>query len=187
MFKNEFCVWQQEISKTICDALLQEIDWAKAETASTFEASNDNYVEKKELRVSDIVWQDQYSVAGAIAQSYIGLANSNAEWNFLLNGLEKIQIARYGVEGHYDWHRDNAIRQTENVRKLSISILLNDPAEFEGGQLEIKDSNGDTLNNLLKNQGDIIVFPSYLEHRVSPVVLGTRYSAVTWATGPQFR
>jgi len=60
--------------------------------------------------------------------------------------------------------------------------LLND--EFIGGGLEI---NGKFKESVLKSKGDIVVFPSFLSHRVVPVELGTRYTAVSWAYGPAFR
>jgi predicted 2-oxoglutarate/Fe(II)-dependent dioxygenase YbiX len=69
-------------------------------------------------------------------------------------------------------------------RKLSCVILLNDSTEFEGGCLRIKEVES---NNLLVKKGSIIVFPSFLEHTVTPVAKGVRYTAVTWASGPAFK
>ena len=37
------------------------------------------------------------------------------------------------------------------------------------------------------NKGDVVVFPSYFLHRVSPVTKGTRYSVVAWAVGNKIR
>jgi len=36
-------------------------------------------------------------------------------------------------------------------------------------------------------KGDIIVFPSFMVHRVKPVTKGTRKSIVIWVLGPKFR
>ena len=100
--------------------------------------------------------------------------------------LQEMQLSRYLAEdgGHYDWHIDGTEPEEGMQRKLSISILLNDPAEFEGGELQIK---GVESKNILTKRGSIVVFPSFLEHRVTPVTWGVRYSAVTWAMGPAFR
>ena len=65
-------------------------------------------------------------------------------------------------------------------RAVSLVMLLNDPAEFEGGLLQIKDKS----DNLLKNKGDIVVFDAKAEHRVTPVTRGVRYTAVCWAYTP---
>ena len=40
---------------------------------------------------------------------------------------------------------------------------------------------------LPKEQGKLILFPSYVLHEVKPVTKGERYSLVAWITGPQFK
>ena len=70
------------------------------------------------------------------------------------------------------------------VRKISMTLLLNDPSEFEGGDLElIEDKNkAETLK-----QGHAIIFASFLNHRVNPVRRGVRQSLVVWFGGKPFR
>ena len=63
--------------------------------------------------------------------------------------------------------------------------LLNEKSEFEGGDFEmLVKSNADKIE---LNKGDVVVFPSYFLHRVSPVTKGTRYSVVAWALGDMIR
>jgi PKHD-type hydroxylase len=114
------------------------------------------------------------------------MANQSAEWGYSLSSQENTQLGRYKStdEGYYDWHIDATPPENGIQRKLSISILLNDPSEFEGGILQFK---GVEDQNVLAKQGSIIVFPSFIEHKVTPVTKGVRYSAVTWASGPSFR
>ncbi len=69
-----------------------------------------------------------------------------------------------------------------NTRKLSMSIVLN--SDFEGGDFEI---NMDGKKSPRLEKGSIIVFPSFMEHRVAPVTKGIRYSLVTWFVGPPFK
>ena len=69
-------------------------------------------------------------------------------------------------------------------RKISIVVQLSDPLEYEGGELQISD--GGTNRVCEKTKGTIIIFPSYLLHRVTPVTKGTRRSLVLWVTGPPF-
>ena len=95
-----------------------------------------------------------------------------------------MQIGKYEEGGHYNWHMDlNGANMRGKSRKLSFSLLLNDPSEFEGGKLEF---DGVTEQPDQK-QGTVIIFPSYAIHRVTPVTSGVRYSAVTWVNGPAFR
>ena len=71
-----------------------------------------------------------------------------------------------------------------NVRKLSMSVMLNE--DFDGGEFEFA-SYKDTkclITSFKAKTGDIIVFPSVMEHRVAPVTKGTRYSLVNWFVGP---
>lgn len=95
-----------------------------------------------------------------------------------------LQVTEYdhSYKGFYDWHRDVESHQdgtSEGNRILSFSVLLNDSKEYEGGEFKIRDIE---LKNFTK-QTDMIMFYSNLEHKVSPVTEGTRYSLVGWLSG----
>ena len=98
--------------------------------------------------------------------------------------LPFVTVSRYRVNQFYNWHHDIDWRVTDRpTRKVSVSILLSDPASFKGGNLEffeISDYKPD------KRQGVGTFFPSYLQHRVTPVELGERYAITGWAKGPQW-
>jgi len=104
---------------------------------------------------------------------------------FDLHGFgEGIQFTEYVAPyGHYDWHCDTG--HWSNVRKLSITVELSDPAEFEGGDLELNATGYPA--KIEKVRGRAIAFPSYMVHRITPVTSGTRYSLVVWMTGPPFK
>jgi PKHD-type hydroxylase len=183
MYVNYYWHWDSVLPKDVCDLVIKSTDWDNAEKAQIYLKGGQNSEINKGTRDTDICWQDQSSMIGCIAQTYIGYANISAGWNFDVNGVERVQIGKYGVGGHYDWHIDASIPEDGFQRKLSVSILLNDPNEFEGGELEFKD----VSNQPKLKQGSIIVFPATIEHRVLPVTSGVRYSAVTWARGFPFR
>tara|TARA_R100001369_G_scaffold88634_2_gene125454 strand:+ start:1167 stop:1754 length:588 start_codon:yes stop_codon:yes gene_type:complete len=71
------------------------------------------------------------------------------------------------------------------IRKLSLSIQLTDPAEYEGGELWLYEDDKGAL--MKKDQGTLILFPSFILHEVKPVTKGERNSLVAWATGKQFK
>ena len=78
------------------------------------------------------------------------------------------------------------------VRKLSVTINLNAPGDYEGGNLEFDfgpHSNQDRFKELteIKPQGSLVVFPSYVYHRVLPITKGMRKSLVLWCLGRPFR
>ena len=178
MLNKYFERYEKALSKDFCEYVIKSVNWNKTETAKV------NRVNKGEIdlaaRITNIYWEQLLSPIGCIVQSYIVEANKN--WGYDIQRLEQVQMSQYGIGGHYNWHMDSKVPVNNEQRKLSISILLND--DFEGGGLEIE-SNKD--ENVLKYQGDIVVFPSFLQHRVLPVTDGTRYAAVSWAYGPTFR
>jgi len=106
-------------------------------------------------------------------------------FNFDLSGFLDVQFTKYTAPGgHYDWHEDNNwVDGKPSTRKLSMVLQLTNPAEYEGGQLELQGGMG--LQTL--QQGDVLFFPSFLKHRVTPMTAGVRHSLVTWFMGPQWR
>ena len=97
---------------------------------------------------------------------------------------EKAQVAEYSKGQFYHWHTDNSIDMNTDppVRKLSMTLLLNDPSEFEGGNLEIA---GKNLSRM--KQGHAAIFASFLQHRVTPVTKGVRKALVVWFSGEPFK
>jgi len=105
-------------------------------------------------------------------------------WKFnITKMLENLKLMKYEKDGWYDWHIDIGTVETyaeiPTMRKISYSILLND--NFKGGNLEFQ---GKSFNNTPIGTG--IFFPSYLIHKVSPVILGTRSVLVGWIHGQPF-
>ena len=98
---------------------------------------------------------------------------------------EQAQFTEYPEGGFYDWHMDCDVNMGHEppVRKISMTLLLNDPSEFEGGDLELM-APGKFAN--LK-QVHAICFASFLNHRVAPVTRGMRQSLVVWFGGKAFR
>jgi len=73
------------------------------------------------------------------------------------------------------------------TRKLSVSIQLS-PDNYKGGELEIMTgSHPKDRFKMTKEQGSIIIFPSYMLHQVLPIKKGQRYSLVSWITGPSLK
>jgi PKHD-type hydroxylase len=125
------------------------------------------------------------------------VAQVNREFfRFDLSGFhEGIQLSLYSAEskGHYTWHTDGPMprsggQRTNNnaPRKLSMSLLLSDPSEFDGGKLLLK-TDTDTPVECESKKGRAWFFPSFTLHCVTPVTRGVRKSLVLWAGGPAFK
>jgi len=106
-------------------------------------------------------------------------------------GFEGIQInelaqyTEYDPGGFYDWHVDMSLdgKKHPPIRKISMSVLLSNENEFEGGDLEIMD----TGRKAKLIRGQALFFASFIRHRVSPVIKGNRKSLVVWFGGPAFK
>ena len=101
------------------------------------------------------------------------------------------QYAEYSKGGFYDWHMDTQVEMSAMpaVRKISMTLLLNDSKEFKGGDLEIFCGNKlDSQENKIKlKQGYAVFFASFLLHRVIPIMKGNRKSLVMWFGGTPLR
>lgn len=98
---------------------------------------------------------------------------------------EEAQFTQYFKDGYYDWHTDSSheMKNEPVVRKISMIVMLSDPKDFEGGELQIVD----TTRTISLKRGQAISFASFITHRVLPVKKGNRLSMVVWFTGPPFR
>lgn len=107
---------------------------------------------------------------------------ANQIWQFQLNSIiDSIQYTEYyGGGGHYGWHMDIGPHPI-NHRKISITIQLSNPDEYQGGDLELWTGVGQV--QAPRSQGCAVLFPSFMMHRVTPVQSGTRKSLVLWVGG----
>ncbi len=170
--------WDKECSHEICQKLinLAKGNWKKA-------TISDKSIDG--IRKSDIVWTKERWVYDLISP-YMITANEKAGWKYNIVAAEDCQVTRYTKDGFYTWHHDgmgshDEVQNDGNTRKLSMSIILN--SNFEGGDFEMRG-----FENKIPRleEGSIIVFPSFIEHRVAPVTKGIRYSLVVWFVGPPY-
>jgi PKHD-type hydroxylase len=114
------------------------------------------------------------------------VSQMNANYfRFDLTGFgEPLQLTNYdqSENGMYGWHQDYGGGVS---RKLSVTVQLTDPSEYEGGNLQIMTSG--QSQNVRKQRGLIALFPSYVLHQVTPVTQGSRQSLVVWISGPAFK
>jgi len=140
-----------------------------------------------DVRLSDITWlyanDDLEWVFRKITDVVLFL--NNKYFNFDIFGLnEGLQFTNYKAPSDkYGKHIDRS--HGILVRKLSISIQLTDPKDYQGGELFLyEDEKGLEMS---KEQGTLILFPSFILHEVKPVTKGERNSLVSWVTGKQFK
>lgn len=146
---------------------------------------------KSDIRSSSIKWIPQddkwlwlYNKLGEMAKE----AN-NTMWKFNIYSMpELIQYTEYydHAEGHYGWHQDMGSGEL-SMRKISITVQLSEADEYEGGDLEFN-KGGDVGGFIApRGAGVVVIFPSYMFHRVTKVTKGTRRSFVLWLGGDHYR
>ena len=96
-----------------------------------------------------------------------------SEWNKGQKSVEEVNI-------------DKIRTQNEFCRKLSFSLLIADPSDYRGGNLEIYGFQ-DKKYIVPKQRGTIILFDSRARHRVTKVTEGVRKSIVGWTVGPRWK
>jgi PKHD-type hydroxylase len=141
------------------------------------------------IRITNVAWIERRPETAWLTArlEQIVLRLNDQFFGYELYGLaESFQYTVYhgGEGGHFDWHKDHG-NTREEPRKISLSLQLSESAAYEGCELEFH--SGDTVQAAPKKRGTLIAFPSYVLHRVTPIVSGIRKSLVIWAAGPEFR
>lgn len=150
---------------------------------------HNNFQDFSKVRLSPISWfrSDLEETSWIFKRLETIIAQINNDYfNYELSEIQNLQFTAYDSEekGFYGKHIDMLYKST-STRKLSISIQLSDPKDYEGGNLILHiDQNGIILP---KTRGTALFFPSYSLHEVTPVTKGIRYSLVAWVSGPRFK
>ena len=187
---NYYWYFQSAIPERICDDIVRYGKSLQDQMAVTGGYGNrpldkNQIKDLKKKRNSDIVWMNDRWIYKEI-HPYVYQANRNAGWNFDWVGSEKCQFTIYKESQFYDWHQDSHNKMIDgNIRKLSVTVSLEDGEAYEGGDLEIYTGHEPLV--VQKKKGMTAFFPSYQLHGVTPVTKGTRYSLVVWVHGPAFR
>ena len=142
------------------------------------------------IRKSKNLWIATDHWISGMMKHFVEVANKSY-FNYEIDKWsDKIQYTVYDQEdSHYSWHCDiaNSHYSHNMIRKLSISLLLSDPDEYEGGEFQIMIMGDKDMKTMKPPMGTAIIFPSTTKHRVRPIKSGKRISLVGWMGGPPFR
>ena len=197
VLKDYFWYFSKALSPQICDEIKKfALNKKKKELALTGNLKSNNLSKKdiesmKKIRHSNVVWLNEGWLYNLLTP-YVNTANENAGWNFQFERSENIQFTIYNKNQYYDWHTDAGV-DFPIYRKLSMTVQLSDPNDYEGGDLEfdLRNQTKSPTNIIntpqIREQGTICVFPSFVWHRVTPIITGKRYSLVMWTYGQPFK
>ena len=146
-----------------------------------------------EVRDSNIKWIPQNEDWFWLYEKLANMASeaNNSLWKFDLHQIpEMIQYTEYKAPaGHYNWHADIGPGLLSK-RKVSITVQLSEPDEYEGGDLQVFQGGEYKEQNFInapRKAGCVFIFPSYMLHRVTPVTKGIRKSFVLWSGGGHYK
>lgn len=163
------------------------------------------------IRQSQNSWISSQHWVNGFIMHYVNTANRT---NFLydLNSIdaESVQYTVYNEGCFYGWHTDQDYesfykpisktnrddsevlvhdylnKNTELIRKLSFSLLLSDPDEYEGGNFQMMNGTKESYF-VPRKKGILSIFDARTPHRVLKVTKGTRKSIVGWCVGPRWK
>lgn len=183
--KTYYSVYPEFVPKQVCETIRQLAQLTPSQDATI---NSYNSAPSKEYRVSTVRWLNSNNNFLSPFLLWCAVTSNKDYWNFNIDpAITELQYTEYysSQGGHFDWH-DDVLLETNTHRKLSIVLQLSDPSEYTGGNFEME-SRFNFNNTEFKKQGSILVFPSFLRHRVTPVTSGTRYSCVSWIHGPEWK
>jgi len=201
LYETDYWFWESSIPSNLCDDIVQH-GLSKQETKAFTGTAEDPTPEETadKIRQSNVSWLNDRWIYDTL-HPYVTQANKSAGWNFDWDWSENIQFTKYKLNQFYDWHQDaydkvypesHGPNQAGKIRKLSIIVTLVDGSEYDGGDLQINFRHRSKIDEIktiteIRPKGSVIVFPSYIFHRVTPVTRGTRYSLVNWNLGYPYR
>jgi PKHD-type hydroxylase len=150
-------------------------------------AHPDNVEQVSSIRSSRVSWLNNQPWVLDMLYFYVDLANQSA-FKVNVNKKAEIQYTEYHADqgGHYGLHHDIDWNRNDGFdRKLSVTVQLSDPFDYEGGGFEFTETES-PMAGASKAKGTVLIFPSYLQHKVKPITKGVRRSLVAWFEGPQW-
>lgn len=190
-----FITWDRGFNEEELNAIGELGDKAELQEAWTMGDEEENKL--KDVRKSYVKFFNKTEETDWIFNRFntISALINDQFYGFNLNGYSSFQYTVYKGEekGKYDWHMDTILGNNlkdmsyGQTRKLSLIMLISEPEkDFTGGEFELnlgKESNAARMDLF---RGRILAFPSFLIHRVNPVLSGVRKSIVIWVEGPKF-
>lgn len=189
--KDCWLFFENGVSKEWCNNLVEYVTSNYPSQDSTIGFKN-NLSYDTNIRKSELRWLDKYKEKEVVDTLWKFAERANRDsFGVDITCLYDMQFTTYygnsETPGKYDHHIDvDWVSELAVHRKLSIVIQLSDPKDYEGGVFEF-DPLLPQLPEATKEQGTVIVFPSFHYHQVTPVTSGTRHSLVSWVEGPRWR
>jgi len=195
---NQYQIFTSAFNDQFCDHIISVAKLYREQggVVGSFDATTgeSSAALNQDIRNSTIRWVDIYAhrEINTILNDYVNAVNSSLFGFDISFGFNSLQYTEYNGDGptpqFYDWHMDCLFDNAILDRKLTAVVQLSSPDDYEGGLFEMEGCARPSFNvEPFLPRGSLLIFPSYLKHRVLPVTKGLRKSLVTWYNGPRFR
>jgi hypothetical protein len=172
------------VTPAFCNKLIEEYSKPEVEKELPFIGEGRDLVNNINLDIRNVARLQLPLYAGIGATlTAIGLNVNHDFWQYDITHSNQAEFLMYDVKGKYETHVDTFHARSNETRKLTILVFLND--DFEGGKFYI--ANGHKRSYPEQKKGTVLIFPSFMPHGVEPITKGVRYSIVTWMVGPYFK
>lgn len=179
---DEYYFVKDALTVGFCDRIIAEYGKPETEKMPPVIGSGKSATVNLDIRNVQRVAMPLYAGIGATLTS-IGLNINQQVWQYNITHSNQSEFLMYDVTGKYETHVDTFHIRSDETRKLTVLVFLNE--DFEGGKFYIQ--NGSKRLYPQQTKGTVLVFPSFMPHGVEPVTKGVRYSVVTWMVGPYFK
>jgi PKHD-type hydroxylase len=188
---GEWCVFDKKFSKEYCESIVAEANTLPRQSGALGVAGQSEIPNWRKSQIA-FIQRDMTKWTQVFDDIWKLVCEANNSWfNFHISKFDYIQFAEYNsdIQGEYKRHHDVFYMNGDPFyhRKLSAVIQLTDPAEYDGGDFEMYGIDSQVPKNMFRNQGSVIVFPSFVEHAALPVTRGVRHSLAIWVDGPKWR
>lgn len=197
-YNNQFFTYRKtSIPNEIINDIRQTLDsedlkWKNATVSSGNSPDGDIEAYLSDRRKCKVSVVENSKIVDFMFSQFNVVNELTPEWNFNLSFFENIQYLKYDEQDHFAWHNDMMVSDEEKpkTRKLSMTLMLSQVGEdYTGGTFEFQSlrAGNPAYKEIDLNYGDILVFPSTMEHRIQPITSGSRKCLVAWAWGPPFK
>jgi PKHD-type hydroxylase len=180
----KFCVAEEAFSAEEVDQIIDLEDLQKFHKGTV----GDGGVGKlnKKSRDSEVMWVNHDQHSDWLFQKFSRLTSMVNYDHFMydIDGFDNFQYTRYRKGEFYDWHIDAGDVWSTYERKISATVILTDPKEYDGGEFQcVIGGRVDEPMTIKPKKGDVVFFASWMPHRVMPINKGVRKSLVCWVMG----
>jgi len=178
---EDYYIVRDAVTPAFCGKLIQEYSKPEVEKDLPYIGGGNEHIDL-DIRNVQRLQLPLYAGIGATLTA-IGLNINHEMWKYDITHSNQSEFLMYDVKGKYETHVDTFHQHSNETRKLTILVFLND--DFEGGKFYIQ--NGHKRTYPEQKKGTVLIFPSFMPHGVEPITKGVRYSIVTWMVGPYFK